>query len=223
MNKKNIIKVVLVDYQTLVRKGIKALLKDAKNIQIVGEATNGREVLEKVKMLAPDILIMEISLPDMNGLELTRQLGTEPRSLILTTLDQEEYVFQAIESGVAGYLLKDSSEEELVKAIHTVGSGNRYFSGSISNVLVNGYLDNYNRLEKLRKFKDYSLTRREKQILKLIVDGHRNKEIAGKLKKSVRTIETHRFNIMKKLKVSNTKDLLGKIQSEYFFEELEDR
>ena len=215
------IKVVLADYQTLVRKGIKALLKDAKNIQIVGEATHGREVLDKVKLLHPDILIMEICLPDMNGLEVTRQLGALPRSLILTSLDQEEYVFQAIESGVAGYLLKDASEEELVKAIHAVGSGNRYFSGSISNVLVNGYLDNYNRLEKLRRFKDYSLTKREKQILKLIIEGLKNKDIAGKLKKSVRTIETHRFNIMKKLKVSSTKELIDKLQSEYFIEELE--
>lgn len=215
------IKVVLVDYQTLVRKGIKALLKDAKNIQIVGEATHGREVLDKVKVLHPDILIMEICLPDMNGLEVTRQLGNIPPSLILTSMDQEEYVFQAIESGVAGYLLKDASEEELIKAIHMVGTGNRYFSGSISNVLVNGYLDNYNRLEKLRKFKDYSLTKREKQILKLIIEGLKNKDIAGRLKKSIRTIETHRFNIMKKFKVSSTKELMEKVQSEYFIEELE--
>jgi DNA-binding NarL/FixJ family response regulator len=217
------IKVVLADYQTLVRKGIKALLKDAKNIQIVGEATSGREVLDKVKLLHPDILILEICLPDMNGLEVTRQLGTLPRSLILTSLDQEEYVFQAIESGVSGYLLKDSSEEELVKAIHTVGAGNRYFSGSISNVLVNGYLDNYNRLEKLRKFKDYSLTKRENQILRLIIEGMKNKDIASKLKKSIRTIETHRFNIMKKFKVSSTKELIDKVQSEYFVEEMEDK
>jgi DNA-binding NarL/FixJ family response regulator len=215
------IKVVLADYQTLVRKGIKALLKDAKNIQIVGEATSGREVLEKVKILHPDILILEICLPDMNGLEVTRQLGSMPRSLILTSLDQEEYVFQAIESGVAGNLLTDSSEEELVKAIHTVGAGNRYFSGSISNVLVNGYLDNYNRLEKLRKFKDYSLTKRENQILRLIIEGMKNKDIASKLKKSIRTIETHRFNIMKKFKVSSTKELIDKVQSEYFVEEVE--
>ena len=196
-------------------------MKDAKNIQIVGEATSGREVLDKVKMLHPDILILEICLPDMNGLEVARQLGSLPRSLILTSLDEEEYVFQAIESGVAGYLLKDSSEEELVKAIHAVGAGNRYFSGSISNVLVNGYLDNYHRLEKLRKFKDYSLTKRETQILRLVITGMKNKDIAGKLKKSIRTIETHRFNIMKKIQVSSTKELIRKVQSEYLFEELE--
>lgn len=217
------IKIVLADYQTLVRKGIKALLKDAKNIQIVGEATSGREVLDKVKLLHPDILILEICLPDMNGLEVTKQLGNLPRSLILTSLDQEEYVFQAIESGVAGYLLKDSSEEELVKAIHTVGAGNRYFSGSISNVLVNGYLDNYNRLEKMRRFKEYPLTKREKQILKLIMEGMKNKDIAGKLRKSIRTIETHRFNIMKKFQVSSTRELLDKVQAEYFIEELREQ
>ncbi len=215
------IKVMLADYQTLVRKGIKALLKDARNIQIIGEAGTGKEVLDKAKALHPDILITEFYLPDMNGLEVTRQLGEKTFSLILTSLDEEEYIFQAIESGVAGYLLKDASEDELVKAIYAVGAGDRYFSGSISNVLVNGYLDNHNRLEKLRKFKSYSLTKREKQILKLIIEGMKNKEIADTLNKSIRTIETHRFNIMKKFKVSSTKELMDKMQSKYFLDALE--
>jgi len=212
---------MLADYQTLVRKGIKALLKDARNIQIIGEAGTGKEVLDKAKALHPDILITEFYLPDMNGLEVTRQLGEKTFSLILTSLDEEEYIFQAIESGVAGYLLKDASEDELVKAIYAVGAGDRYFSGSISNVLVNGYLDNHNRLEKLRKFKSYSLTKREKQILKLIIEGMKNKEIADTLNKSIRTIETHRFNIMKKFKVSSTKELMDKMQSKYFLDALE--
>ncbi|SHN31440.1 two component transcriptional regulator, LuxR family [Cyclobacterium lianum] len=213
------IKVVLADDHVVVRDGIKNLLENEGGIKVVGEASNGEEALSEVEKLKPDLLIIDIRMPVMNGLEATKKLSEKAgptRSLILSMHDDEDYILQSIESGASGYLLKDTSKEEFLKAIHAIHQGGKYFSGDISQVLVNSYLNVRDRkvIKPLGTGRHYDITKREKQILKMIADGIGNKEIAQQLGKSIRTVETHRFNIMKKLKVNNVVELLKKIKEE---------
>ncbi|UXP31835.1 response regulator transcription factor [Reichenbachiella agarivorans] len=216
------IKVILADDHIIVRNGIKILLESNGDVEVIAEASNGEEALEKVKLLRPDILISDIRMPIMNGIEATskiKEFSPNTKALILSMHDDEEYIIKSIESGASGYLLKDTTKEEFSKALHAIMDGQKYFSGDISNILVNSYLNikdgkpssttnsNVGEVE-------YHITKREKQILQLVYEGNSNKEIADKLGKSVRTIETHRFNIMKKLNVSNITELLRKIDAE---------
>ncbi|MFC4874471.1 response regulator transcription factor [Negadavirga shengliensis] len=213
-------KIVLADDHTVVRSGIRTLLENENDLEIVGEAANGEEAIQVVRELKPDLLIIDIRMPIMNGLDATKVLSEDAenrtKALILSMHDDEDYILQAVESGASGYLLKDTSKEEFIKAIHTVREGGKYFSGDISKVLVNQYLN----LKKDSAPKNHSghhgfdITKREKQILAMIADGMGNKEIADNLGKSIRTIETHRFNIMKKLKVNNVVELLKKVEDE---------
>ncbi|MFO7823019.1 MAG: response regulator transcription factor [Cyclobacterium sp.] len=213
------IKVVLADDHVVVRNGIKNLLENEGDITVVGEASNGEEALAAVEKLKPDLLIIDIRMPVMNGLEATKILSKNPgstRSLILSMHDDEDYILQSVDSGASGYLLKDTSKDEFLKAIKTIHQGGKYFSGDISQVLVNSYLNVKDRkiVQPMGTAKRYEITKREKQILRMIADGMGNKEIAEQLGKSIRTIETHRFNIMKKLKVSNVVELLKKIEED---------
>ena len=213
------IKVVLADDHVVVRSGIKNLLENEGEITVVGEASNGKEAIVAVEKLNPDMLIIDIRMPEMNGLEATRELNKNPdaiKILILSMHDDEDYILQAIECGASGYLLKDTSKEEFLKAIKTINQAGKYFSGDISQVLVNNYLNINTKKTNPEKpiANDYDITKREKQILKMIANGIGNKEIAAQLGKSIRTIETHRFNIMKKLKVNNVVELLKKIDDE---------
>jgi len=213
------IKVVLADDHVVVRNGIKMLLESAGEIIVIGEASNGQEALEVVKQLQPDVLIIDIRMPIMNGLEATGKLGSyseNTKALILSMHNDEEYVLQAMDSGASGYLLKDTSKEEFIKAIYNVSQGGKYFSGDISNVLVNSYLNvkGNKPVKTYETINQYDLTKREKEILKLIIAGINNKDIADQLGKSVRTIETHRFNIMKKLNVNNVVELIKKVEEE---------
>lgn len=212
------IKVVLADDHLVVRSGIKNLLENEGDIEVIGEASNGEEALRVLEKLHPDILIIDIRMPVMNGLEATRKLTENSPSskvLILSMHDDEDYILQSVESGASGYLLKDTSKEEFLKAIKTIHQGGKYFSGDISQVLVNNYLTQKDRKipGKTSSVNRYEITKREKQILKMIADGIANKEIAEQLGKSIRTIETHRFNIMKKLKVNNVVELLKKLRT----------
>lgn len=192
-------------------------------VEVIAEASNGQEAIEKVKQLKPDILISDIRMPIMNGLEATAELkkiSPATKTLILSMHDDEEYIIKSVECGASGYLLKDTTKEEFVKALRSILDGHKYFSGDISDVLVNGYLnkktsDTTASGEGDTMVKtDYHITKREKQILKLVYEGYSNKEIADELGKSIRTVETHRFNIMKKLGVSNITELIRKIDSE---------
>ncbi|GAB3649661.1 response regulator transcription factor [Echinicola sediminis] len=213
------IKVILADDHMVVRSGIKNLLENEGEVEVIGEASNGEEALEQVKALKPDLLIIDIRMPVMNGLDATKKLTAlkiPTKALILSMHDDEDYILQSIDSGASGYLLKDTSKDEFMKAIRTIFQGGQYFSGDISQVLVKSYLNVKDRkvTKSVSPANTYDITKREKQILKLISDGISNKEIAEQLGKSVRTIETHRFNIMKKLKVSNVVELLKKLEDE---------
>jgi two-component system response regulator DegU len=213
------IKVVLADDHVVVRNGIKMLLENEGEIKVIGEASDGYEALEAVRILQPDVLVIDIRMPNMNGLEATSKLkdvSDKTKALILSMHNDEDYILQSVESGASGYLLKDTSKDEFLKAIRSVYHGGKYFSGDISNVLVNSYLTVKNPKSSASKESgnEYDLTKREKEILRLIYEGEANKEIAEKLNKSIRTIETHRFNIMKKLKVGNVVELFKKVEED---------
>ncbi|HXA01576.1 MAG TPA: response regulator transcription factor [Cytophagaceae bacterium] len=207
------VKIVLADDHGIVRDGIKSTLRDEKTFKIVGEASNGLEAIERVKALAPDIIIIDINMPEMNGIDATTIITKKypnTKSLVLSMHDNEDYILKSIEAGASGYLLKDTNKEEFVKAIKAVAKGEKYFSTSISNILATGYLHRIKK-EGTRVGEDDSesgLTRRENGILKLIVQGRSNREIADSLSISIRTIEVHRSNMMKKLKVKNAVELV---------------
>lgn len=211
MNKINI---VLADDHVLVRKGIKSMLESDTEIQVIGEAGNGKEALDAARALKPDILVLDIRMPEMTGLEAAAQLqdyAPETRAVILSMHDSEEYIVEALRAGAYGYLLKDTDKEEFLKALKQVYSGHKYFSGAVSHVLANQLLNTRPYLSTRHPVEDeYHLTRREKEILRMVIDGKHNKDIADALGKSLRTIETHRFNIMKKLGVNNAVDMVNK-------------
>ena len=214
----NKISIVLADDHVLVRKGIRAMLESDTDIQVIGEASNGLEALETAKKLNPDILVLDIRMPEMNGLEAAAKLGgysPSTKAVILSMHDSEEYVLQALDAGAYGYLLKDTDKTEFVKALKQVHTGIKYFSGAVSNVLANRLLGARPFTSKSSVEEDeYHLTKREKEILRMVIDGKHNKEIADASAKSVRTIETHRFNIMKKLGVNNAIDMVNKAVKE---------
>lgn len=207
------IRLLLADDHVLVRKGIMAMLESEKEIEIVGEANNGIEALEMSKKLTPDILIIDIRMPEMNGLEATSKLheySPNTKALILSMHDSDDYVLQSLEVGAYGYLLKDTEKNEFLKALHQVQQGNKYYSGTVSNALASQLLGNKKMAPVKKETNDYGLTKRETEILGLIIDGKKNPQIAETLGKSIRTIETHRFNIMKKLGVNNAVDMVNK-------------
>ncbi len=208
------INIVLADDHVLVRKGIKSMLESDPDINVIGEAGNGREALNVAKALKPDIIVLDIRMPEMTGLEaaaLLHEYSPHTRAVILSMHDSEEYVVQALQAGAFGYLLKDTDKDEFVKALKQVHGGHKYFSGAVSHVLANQLLNARPYMTSRAPLEDsYHLTRREKEILRMVIDGKHNKEIADSLGKSLRTIETHRFNIMKKLGVNNAIDMVNK-------------
>lgn|SRR5690606_17538204 len=217
------ISVVLVDDHVLVRDGIKAMLEADHDITVVGEANDGRQAVALVKQVKPDLAVMDIRMPEMTGLEACAELtesGMPTKVVILSMHDTEEYVLQSLSAGAWGYLLKDTDKSEFIKAIKQIHSGVRYYSGAVSNVLANQLLSTVKppairtASPEGEKKDAYGLSKREKQILSLVVNGKHNKDIAELLGKSVRTIETHRFNIMKKLSVNNAVDMINKAMKE---------
>jgi len=188
-----------VDDHPIVLDGIKSHLGAQPEFEVVGDATNGQEALRKAKLALPDVVLMDISMPHMNGLEAMVQLRKQvpdAKVLVLSMHDSKEYISQIIRVGARGYLLKDCSPAELVSAIKAVYSGEVYFSPAVSRVLVEEVVDGEEAGEALP-----TLTEREKQVLSLIAEGLLNKQIADKLGIGVRTIETHRERVMRKLEI----------------------
>ncbi|WP_343616906.1 response regulator transcription factor [Flavobacterium sp.] len=210
----NIIRVVLVDDHVFVRDGIKSLLENEANIEVVGEAIDGVDALEVVAETKPDLLIADIRMPNMTGIELVEKLRSENNNvkiIMLSMHESEEYVLKSIKAGADGYLLKGSSKEEFLKALHNVSAGGKYFSGDISSILIGQLTNSSASLEpKQTLAEEMMITKREKEILTLLLSGKGNKEIAEALDISKRTAEVHRFNLMKKLKVKNLMELSNK-------------
>jgi DNA-binding NarL/FixJ family response regulator len=213
----DVINVVLADDHVLVRDGIKALLEDQSGVMVIDEASNGKEALEVVKNNKPHVLIIDIRMPEMNGIDAVREINrlyTDVRTLVLSMHDSEEYVLQAIQAGADGYLLKGASKEEFVKALDKVASGGKYFTGDVSAIIMNNFVNgNTNAAvtaKEVPKEDPFKLTKREKQILNLVLQLKNNKDIADELNISKRTAEVHRFNLMKKLEVKNLMELSNK-------------
>lgn len=212
------INILLVDDHLLVRNGLRSLLESEPNFTVVGEGTNGQEGVDMTVKLNPDILIIDVRMPVMNGIDAVAkltELGTNTRSIILSMHDSEEYILKAISAGASGYLLKDTNKDEFVKAITNVYNGGKYFSGDTTDAIVKSLINGATS-PKAAPFNNNSevskLTRKESEILEFILNGFTNLEIADKLGKSKRTIETHRFNLMKKLDVKNLVELSKKAQ-----------
>ncbi|WP_100614777.1 response regulator transcription factor [Confluentibacter citreus] len=210
----DIINVVLADDHVLVRDGIKALLEDQQGIKVIDEASNGKEAIEVITKNKPHILIVDIRMPELNGIEVVRIINNnnkykDVRTLVLSMHDSEEYVIQAIQAGADGYLLKGASKDEFLKALHTVAAGGKYFTGDVSSIIMNNFVNGVvKHTPKKEVVEDpFNLTKREKQILNLVLQLKNNKDIAEELNISRRTAEVHRFNLMKKLDVKNIMEL----------------
>lgn len=203
------LKILLVDDHTIVRQGLKALLEAHAGFIIAGEAENGREAVKKAQELSPDIVIMDIAMPVLNGLEATRQIKRalpDTKVLALTMYNDEEYVFQILKSGASGYLIKETAANELITAILSIKSGNPFFSPSISRKIMESYLNEDE--DKKGKGDSDKLTNREKEVLQLIAEGYTNNEIANLMNISVKTVETHRAHVMSKLDIHDVAGLI---------------
>lgn len=207
-------KIILVDDHFLVREGVKALFEHEEKIEVIGEAANGKEALEILQTLQPDILIVDVRMPEMTGNELVKIVSDQYpkiKTLILSMHDAQEYVMEAINAGADGYMLKGSSKPEFLKALNTISNGGKYFSGDVSSILLNnikGNIPTQNPDSNLHN--NFNLSKREMQVLSIILEGKSNKEIAVELNVSRRTAEVHRYNLMKKLKVKNLIELSNK-------------
>jgi len=209
----NKITVILADDHPVVRAGIKSLIKENESIEIVSEASNGQEALDQVKLYNPNLLITDISMPKLSGIEvaaIVTQNHPETRVLVLSMHMEAEYIMKGFNAGIMGYLPKDSDQAELFEAIETIHAGEKYLTKQVSSVLAQSMV----RGKKLSDADDQDLTSREKDILKMLVNGLRNKEIAVEYSISIRTVDTHRTNIMRKLKVNNTAELVKKAISQ---------
>ncbi len=212
--------IILADDHSLVRDGIRALLETEVDLQVIGEASNGKEAIALVNEKQPDLLIIDIRMPEMNGIDAVQILNEKQhpvKTIILSMHDSEEYILKSVNAGANGYLLKDTDKTEFIKAIHTVTQGGKYFSGDISNVLVNNLLNPIKETPQTSKKKSFDghpfdLTNKELRVLELVLSGLTNKQISEKLANSKRTIETHRFNLMRKMEVKNLMDLSKKAQ-----------
>jgi len=201
-------RIVIAEDYTILREGLRSLLLSSPEFEVVGEARDGREAIQCVVKYKPDLIITDLSMPRMDGMEAIREIKKEsPKTkiLVLTVHRAEEYILNTLKEGASGYLLKDSTHAELVMAVKKVLSGKLYISPEISEKVVEGYLEGRKTL-KTRTAWD-TLTHREREILKLIAEGYKNKEIADDLCISVKTVEKHRANLMQKLDLHSTSAL----------------
>jgi two-component system, NarL family, response regulator NreC len=203
------LRLVLGDDHTLVRQGICKILEEQPEWQVIGQANNGREAVEQVVALQPDVAILDIGMPLLNGIEATRQLVRRLpglRVLILSMHADEAYITQALHAGAKGYLLKDSADTDLIRAVTAIAAGKSFFSPAVSTVMLDDYVRQL--ADKGIADRYDSLSEREREIFQLIAEGHSNKEVAEILSISPATVETHRAHILQKLDVHNTAELV---------------
>jgi len=203
----NTIRIILADDHILVREGFKSLLSKKKDFEVVGEAENGTALLNLIENLSADVLLVDISMPQLNGIEAISQMKKINQNLkfiMLTMHEEAEYILKSIQAGANGYLLKNVEPDELENAIRTVAAGGKYFNSTISNIMI----ENLSKVSEPGKEELSELTAREKEILQYVADGLSTKLIADKLSISARTVETHRVHIMKKLQVNNGAEMV---------------
>jgi len=206
-------KILIADDHSMIRDGIKTLLRQNKDYVVAGEAVNGRDAVQKYMSLHPDLVILDISMPELNGMEAAKEIleaDTNARIIILSMYDDEDYISRCIETGVKGFVVKNESGSELDYAIRSVLEGRNYFSNHVQHVIVNRYASAAARRK--QKEPDLKLTAREIEIVKLISEGLTSQQMADKLFISPRTVETHRSNLMKKAGVKNSIELVKKVE-----------
>jgi DNA-binding NarL/FixJ family response regulator len=206
-------RILIADDHSMVRDGVKNLINQNKDLVVVGEASSGSQALELFDSLNPDLLIMDISMPDMNGMEVSKLiLAKNPQAniVILSMYDDEDYISRCLEYGVKGYVIKNESGSELDYAIRSVLIGKNYFSRQAQDVIFRKYSQNVSK--KKQREDSVKLTKREVEIIKLIAEGMTSQEMANKLFISPRTVETHRANLMKKIGVKNAIELVKKAE-----------
>jgi DNA-binding NarL/FixJ family response regulator len=197
-------RILLADDHAVVRQGFKMLLDAQPDMEIVGEASNGREAVESAETLRPDVVIMDVAMPELNGIEATRRLAASAphtRVIALSMHKDSVYVREILRAGARGYLLKDSGAEDLVSAIRAVAKGESYLSPAVSNAVLDDYRKHVTNPIDL-------LTSREREVLQMLAEGKTNKEIAGVLNLSVYTVDAHRGRIMEKLNLHSINDLV---------------
>ena len=197
-------RIIIAEDHTILREGLRAILSANADFEVVGEAQDGRDAIRCAGKLAPDLILMDLSMPRTNGLEAIKEIkkqNPDIKIIALTVHKTEEYILETLKGGADGYLLKDSSQSELIMAINNVLAGKRYLSPGVSEKVIEGYLEG-KRTIKTNTVWD-TLTQREREILKLIAEGYKNKEVADYLCISLKTVEKHRANLMKKLDLHN--------------------
>ena len=202
MNK--LIRIIVADDHTIVRQGLVRLLEDQPDLEVVGEAINGRVAVEKAMALQPDIVIMDIAMPLMNGIEAAKRIRKHlpnTKILILSMYSHEYYIHELLETGISGYLLKDSSGRDILKAIHAAMKNETFLSPYISKMVVDSYLSPRKVSSREERFK--KLSNREREVFQLIAEGHSTKQIADMLYVSVSTVKSHRSKIMEKLSIDS--------------------
>lgn len=203
------IRVLIADDHAVLRDGLRALLSGCEGIEVVGEAEDGMEAVEKTIALQPDVVLMDIAMPRLGGLEAAlelRQRKVPAKVLVLTQYDNKEYVFKMLKAGAAGYMLKRAAATELVSAIRAVHAGESFLYPSVTRAVIDRYLHEGETSETERQFEQ--LSDREKEVLKLLAEGRSNSEIADLLCLSVKTVMSHRASIMEKLDIHNRTDLV---------------
>lgn len=203
------LKILLADDHIVMRTGLRALLERQPNLEVVGESENGREAIELVSSLRPDVVVMDVGMPVLNGIEATKTIVTQHPTVavvILSMYVDESYIMRALKAGARGYLLKDSAPADLISAIQAVSQNKSFFSPNVSRILAEDYV----RVLKQKGAVDsYDLlTSREREILQLIAEGKANKEVATALNISPYTVETHRSHILEKLNLHNPAELI---------------
>jgi two-component system, NarL family, response regulator NreC len=203
------IHILLADDHTILRAGLKMMLNAQPDMEVIGEAHDGRQAILEAQRLLPDIVLMDITMPDMNGIEATKQikkLQPEIKVLMLTMHENDEYVFQALRAGASGYMLKEAADTDLISALRIIQSGQFYLSPAAQSVMVGDYLQRVRSGEEKDSYS--SLTEREREILKLVAEGYTNNQIAERLIISPKTVDTHRTHIMDKLNLHSRAELV---------------
>jgi DNA-binding NarL/FixJ family response regulator len=200
------IRVLLADDHAILRRGLRALLQAEPDIQVVGEAGDGRETVSLAEELHAEVVVMDITMPQLNGIEATRQLQGKCAVIVLSMHSDEGYVLRALKAGARGYLLKDAVESDLIQAIRAVHAGKAYFSPEISRLLVEDFVLGMRQQGKEDRYE--MLTTREREVLQLLAEGKTVKEVAQTLDLSAYTVETHKGNLMQKLGLHNVAELI---------------
>ncbi len=200
------IKILLADDHQILREGLRKMIEKEQNMEVVGEAEDGRSTVKMAKKLVPDVVVMDITMPDLNGMDATRKIVSEApgvKVLALSMHQDVKYISGMLEAGAMGYILKGCKFEELVTAIRSVANKNVYLSPKIADMVVKGYLG-----KGPKKFAQPVISDREREVLQLLAEGNSVKETAYKLGVSAKTIETHRRHIMEKLQINNSSELV---------------